>query len=135
MKPETTYSIEQFIVSCSEIQINYDKLSLIEQDNPNRTDYNILNDYIDELQEASVTIVMTQEEYLKYSYKPKLLAHDVYGSCELFFIILLINDMCSMKEFNRKKIKMFKPDVLNKYLSAIYNAEYDTLFLNKNKSE
>lgn len=136
MKSEYTYTIEQFIASNSNITISYEKLSLIEKINSvYMVTYNLLNDYKKELDDLAVTVSLSDTDYLRYAYKPKLLAYDIYGSTELYFIILFINNMCNVKEFTNKKIKMLKKDDLNKVLSAIYNSEAETIKRNRNKIE
>lgn len=134
MKSEETYTIEQFIKANSNVTINYEKLSLIEKMNNIETvTYNLLNDYVDELDSLSVNVVLSDLDYLKYAFKPKLLAYDIYGSVELYFIILFLNNICDVKDFRNKKIKMLKKDDLNTVLSVIYNAEISTIKKNRNK--
>lgn len=136
MKSEFTYTIEQFINSNSNITVSYEKLSLIEKiDKSYIVTYNLLNDYKRELDELAVTVTLSDTDYLRYAYKPKLLAYDIYGSTELHFIILFINNMCDVKEFTNRKIKMLKKEDLNKVLSSIYNAEVDAIRRNRNKIE
>ncbi|MGL5750016.1 MAG: baseplate wedge protein 53, partial [Paraclostridium sp.] len=111
-------------------------LSLIEKMGDITTiTYNLLNDYKDEIISRCVTIKMSNEEFLRYQYKPRLLAYDIYGDVELFFIILFVNNLCNVKEFNNKRVKMLKKEDLTFILSAIYNAEYDTIKKNRNKIE
>lgn len=136
MKSENTYTIEQFIQSNSNSSISYEKLSLIEKmDNIHTITYNLLNDYRDELNNLLVTINLSDEEFSRYAYKPKLLSYDIYGSTELYFIILFINNLCNVKEFNNRKIKMITRDDIYNILSAIYNTESDTIRRNRNKIE
>lgn len=136
MGSENTYTIEQFIQSNSNNSISYEKLSLIEKmDNIHTITYNLLNDYKDELDDLLVTINLSDEEFSRYAYKPKLLSYDIYGSTELYFIILFVNNLCNVKEFNNRKIKMIARDDLYNVLSAIYNAESDMIRRNRNKIE
>lgn len=72
---------------------------------------------------VTVDIVLTEEEYMKYRYKPKLLANKVYGNSELFFIILLVNGIWSVKDFNYRKIKLVKRKDLSTMLSSINSSE------------
>ena len=83
---------------------------------------NIINDYVYELKELSIEVKLTTDEIYKYKYNPKRLASDVYGSTKLFFIILLLNDMCNIKEFNKNKVIMLtKADMAN-ITKWIYNS-------------
>ena len=62
-----------------------------------------------------------------YYYKPKLLCYDVYGNPELYYIILLMNDIADVKEFTKPVIKMLKNDHMNTLLGYIYNAEKNAI--------
>lgn len=127
------YSVELFVKSNND-KVSYDNLSLFENDKDNDLlIYNLINEYLDELKEASVEIELTDDEYYKYLYKPKLLAYDIYGSTELFFLILLLNNICNVKEFNFRKVKMLSIDKLNNLLSIIYNKEETTVIRNRNE--
>ena len=74
---------------------------------------------------------MTENEFQKYRYKPKLLAYDLYGSTELYFAILFINGTCNIKDFNRKNIKLIKKADMIALLEAIYNAEQNYISTNR----
>lgn len=133
-----TYTIEQFIDSEPSTKISYDTFSFYEKVD---TDYiithNILDDYREEILSACEEndVELSQKEFFKYSQRPKLLAHDIYGNGELFFIILFINNICDVKEFNKKHIKLIKKSKLNEILSAIYNNQSSALQKNRNNIE
>lgn len=93
---------------------------------------NILEeDYINELKQLSETYEMDDKQFNKFKYKPQLLSIASYGTPELYFIILLVNDMLDKKEFDRKTIKMISKDNLLPLLNTIYNAESEYLEENK----
>lgn len=123
--PRDTTTIEEFIESGRSSIINYFNLSMIDmmENNTWVSVLNVVNDYITELRTACVNVKLTNEEQFKYFYKPKLLCYDVYGNPELYFIILLINDMADVKEFTKSKIKMLKKEHMSTLISLIYNAE------------
>lgn len=136
MRPEKTYTIEEFIDSYNSSDINYESTSLIQNlDGYTMISYNIFNDYIDELNELAVYVTLTDEEYYKYLYRPKILAYDLYGSTELFFLILILNNICNVKEFDFKRLKLLKVDDLQQFISSVYNSEKYTLSLNRTKNE
>lgn len=136
MRPEKTYTIEEFIDSYNSSDINYESTSLIQNlDGYTMISYNIFNDYIDELNELAVYVTLTDEEYYKYLYRPKILAYDLYGSTELFFLILILNNICNVKEFDFKRLKLLKVDDLQQFISSVYNSERYTLSLNRTKNE
>jgi len=136
MRPEQTYTVEQFIASAPVTKIAYQELSIIEKmNNVQLVIYNVLNDYLHELNDLSVTVEFTETEYQKYVYKPKLLAYDIYGSTELYFLILYMNNICNVKEFNFRKLKMLRVDVVQSLLSSIYNSEKELILNNRYKLE
>lgn len=134
--PEITSTIEEFI-SCKNTDKNiyYSELSIFEKSIDGSQvllSYNILNDYYDEIFDKAVTIELTDKEYNTYQYQPKRLAYDIYGSTEYYYIILFLNRMASIKEFNRKKIKLIRSSDLSRILSAIYTSEEDFVRNNQN---
>ena len=106
--PALTYTLDQFIGMKYSDDITYHNFSIIEKidDNIELVDHNIIEDYLDELESICVKCELTLEQYRKYKYKPDLLAFDVYGSVQLDFIIMLVNDMIDPKEFDLKTIKL-----------------------------
>nr|DAE08580.1 MAG TPA: baseplate wedge protein [Myoviridae sp. ctwwN25] len=85
--------------------------------------FDTINDYLSELKAASVLVKFDDDQYRKYCYKPKLLCYDIYGNPELYFIILLMNDMADVKEFNKKTAYMLPKNYMSILTSYIYNSE------------
>lgn len=123
--PQNTTTIEEFINAGRGVTINYFNLSFLDksQNGTVVTSLNVVNDYMAELREACVNVKLTPEQQQAYFYKPKLLCYDIYGNPELYFIILLINDMADVKEFTKPIIKMPKKDHMSLLIGYIYNAE------------
>ena len=129
MLPENTTTIDELIQSGDNVTISYFNTSFIDQMS-NGTWVSTLNevsDYIDELKNASILIKLTPEQQQKYFYKPKLLCYDVYNNTELYFVILLINDMADVKEFTKPVLRMLRRDHMIQLMSNIYNAEYTSM--------
>ena len=127
---EKYYTIERFIDSASINQISYDKLSLfekIEDENSYFLIYNVLNDYYDEIIDMSSWLVLTDEEYQKYRFKPKLLAHRLYGDPEIYFMLMFLNNVCNVKEFDFKRLRILRPNELNSVVSKIYNSNAELI--------
>lgn len=123
--PQDTTTIEEFAESGSGITITYSNLSFEDMVSNGTivSVHNVISDYLDELRDASVSVSLTYEQQYMYMYKPKLLCYDMYGNPELYFILLLINDMADVKEFNKPVIKMLKKSDMSYLLTLIYNAE------------
>ena len=123
--PQETTTIEEFIESGSGITITYPNLSFTEimSNNTQVSVHNVISDYIQELRNACVNVSLNQDQQFIYFYKPKLLCYDVYGNPELYYIILLINDMADVKEFTKPVVKMLRKSHMSELLTLIYNAE------------
>lgn len=127
--PNKTSTIDEFISFKDDNTFSYHNMSFRDKyDNISYPIKNIIDDYKDELMELVVDDVsLTETEYLKYRYKPRLLANDIYDNPDLDFIILAINGICNMKEFDSKTIKLIKLDDLNNFLTSIFNANKDDI--------
>ena len=127
-EPGKTSTIAEFISFKNSDDISYNNLSF--RDKYDSIIYpikNIIDDYIDELKELIVVVTMSKEEFLKYKYKPKILANDIYGNGELDFIIMRLNDICNAKEFDMQTVNLIKNDNLDDFLTAIYNANKEDI--------
>lgn len=84
-----------------------------------------IDDYMYDLRKAAINCKLTRDQIIKYKYNPKKLAYDIYGSTDLFYVILKINYMASIKEFNLSTgyIYMLSKTDMTNYLNAIYKNE------------
>lgn len=123
-KPELTYTLDQFIACQSDTNFCYNNLSFIDQiDNIKYNIYNVASDYIDEIiSNYCVNVELSDDQLAKYMYRPKLLCYDIYGSQELYYLILIINDICSVKDFVKKKIILPTKTNMSVITKAIMNA-------------
>ena len=136
LSSEYTYTVEQFIKSEDSTKIDYNSLAIFQKVNSiYMITHNVINDYMPELKAMCGTVVMSDLEYLKYKQKPKLLAYDCYGSTELYFLILKLNNMYDVKQFDKKSLKMIKKKKLSEVLSYIYEAQNGIITANRMKLE
>ena len=123
----TTSTLESFInYKNLDNNVYYKDLSIFEKSIDGKSvllSYNILNDYRKEIFDFIIPITLTDEEFQKYQYQPKKLAYDLYGSTEYYYMILFINSMTNVKEFNRRKINLMRAKDMSIILSAIYSSE------------
>lgn len=122
-----TSTIEQFIQYRTDDTVSYNNFSF--KDKYGNIIYpikNIIDDYTEELQELTVDITMSDSEFLKYKYRPKVLANDIYGNSELDFLILAINGICNAKEFDSKDIKLIRDDDLDNLVYGANKEDLDT---------
>lgn len=122
--PTTTNTVQKYISAQTNEEISYESLSFIEHleklDLPIK---NVVEDYLEDIEDAYIDIELTDEDYRKYKYKPKVLCYDVYGAPELYFIIMRMNGIYSMKDFTKRKLKMLKPAAMTTLVRSIYTAE------------
>lgn len=128
-KPNLTYTLDQYITCQSDSVMSYHNLSFVDiRDNIAYDTYNVLSDYIDEIHDQyCVSVTLSQDQMLKYKYRPKLLCHDIYGNGELAFLIMIINDMCNVKDFTRQKIYMPRRNGMVELTRFLFNANSDVI--------
>ena len=131
-KPHKTYTLEEFIESGENDLLTYANFSLLEKisDIEIPTE-NIIFDYISEIKKAAVTVKLTENEFIKYKYKAKLLAFDVYGTKESYFVIMALNNIIDVKDFTLKKLLMLKSNTMNEIMGYIYDANTNLLRSNR----
>ena len=130
--PSDTHTVSEFIRigAQNKAKIGYPDLSYIEKrDGMEFIVKNTINDYLWEFKRNARTIVLNNDEILNYRFNPKKLAYDIYGSTRLYYIILLMNDMCDVHQFNlkNKTLLMLTPTQLSDYLSSIYKADMNSI--------
>ena len=134
-RPHTTYTIDLFIACQSSTEISYNNLSFVDKvEYPYMNEvihyptYNILSDYIEEIRENyCVNVSLSDEDMYRYMYRPKLLCYEIYGKTELAFMILLINDMASFKQFNKKRLLMPTKVRMSELCKYLYNSNYQVI--------
>lgn len=89
----------------------------------------IIDKYKTELDENKTAIELSTQEYFKYRYNPKLLSYDIYGTTELWFLILMANEMYSVTEFDLHKIVLYNAEIINK-VNHMLNMDSDFLEIN-----
>lgn len=124
--PSKTSTLDAFVRAKPTSQLSYYYLSLLEKDNINKIEYdvyNVISDYLQDLKKMCTTVVLSDKEYYTYRFRPKLLADYLYGNGELYFIILMLNDMWSVKDFDIRTLKLISKTDLSNALSSINASE------------
>ena len=91
---------------------------------------NLVIKYMPELNAIKTKVLLSTSEYAKYKYNPKLLSFDIYGTTELWFLILEANELHSATQFNNQVIYLFRTDIVEK-MTRILNLETDTKSYNE----
>ena len=77
-------------------------------------DSHLFQDYYDYIMS---NLLVREINIDKYRYKPEYVSYDIYGTTDLWYLILWINNMGSALDFTKKTINIFNPgnlDFLNK---------------------
>ena len=140
-EPQETYTLNQFISLRDSDKMMYVKYSILSRsiDHPEivYAIENVVYNYMDIINSRKKTVIVDQEQKIKYQYKPKLLAYDVYGSTESYFMILACNGICNLKEFTLEEFKFYAltPSDLTAIMSSILNAENKYITMNRSNLE
>ena len=127
MDTKTIGRISNFIATKPRTSLDYQTISFSEVHS--NIDYVIANvvttDYFQDLKDISVDVKLSDNEVLKYRYRPKMLSYDLYGNTELYYIILRLNDLYNIKDFplSKKHLILTPRDKLRDFLSDVYNAD------------
>ena len=89
--------------------------------------FNILKKYEDILKSNLVEINLPS----KYYYKPEYVSKDLYDTTDLWYLIMFINDIETVDQFNKSKIKVPNSDIITT-LNTIINNESETLRVKDN---
>lgn len=84
-----------------------------------------------DLLNKSVRVSFTDDEFIKYRYQPKLFCNDYYKTPELWSLLLFINNMTSIVQFNKKQIIAFSTTTIND-LAEILNIHSRDIEDNRN---
>lgn len=122
--PALTYTLDDFISMQISDDMTYYNFSILEViDGVEHLDSNLVEIYLEELKSQCISVQFSEEELKKYKYNADLLAYDLYGSVQLDFVILLLNDMYDPKEFTKKNVILPHSSKLAKFLNDVYSKE------------
>lgn len=121
-KPYTLTTIDAVISAGKSLKISESSLAfkVIVDDEVAVSYYNVITKYLDVVKPFLRDTELTEEEMLKYKFKPNLYCYDMYGTPELASSLLYVNNMVSVVDFKKKKIKRFASnimDIVNELLS------------------
>ena len=132
-KPYNEYTLEREINAGKSVDFSHSNFQLkIKEDGIIHSYASIFSMYSNILTPYIYEKTFTNEEYLKYFQKPKLLSYDMYGTPELWSGLLYINNMVSVADFKKKKIKVFSSNIID-VIDEIRTIYYDDFNNNKNQ--
>ena len=81
--------------------------------------------YMSEFISARKKYTFTDLEYMKYRFNPKRLSFDLYGTTELWSVILSLNELTSTTQFDLKTLYVFPPYIVDR-VQRMINLERET---------
>ena len=87
--------------------------------------HNVITKFYRVLSSFIVEITLSDEEFDRYIQQPKKYCYEMYGTPELAYSLLYINDMPSVTDFKRKKIKVFTDDIMDAIVELMSLNEED----------
>jgi len=132
------YTLQEFISERKDIDITSTKLHYKEANS--LTDgsvmvlpiESILNKYHKEMEDFVTTKTLTTQEARLYSYNPQLLSFDLYGTTELWFLLLDVNNLYSISQFTLNPVKVYDIGIIN-LINSILNLEQDDIDRNEDE--
>lgn len=127
-KLSDTHTLTEFIAISNSLpnKFDYRSFCMIEKrDGVEYPIYNVIDDYLAELKESAIEINLSSKEKDTYRYNPKLLSHKLYGTTLWYHIILKLNNMCNVHEFNLNsgKLLLLRPNALKEFFEKVYSSE------------
>lgn len=131
---KNTSTIKELIFAGKQEQYSADKLHLKTVTNSAGQPvvvniYSIMDKYMDDLEPFIQEIELTDKELIKYRFQPKKLCVDLYNYIDLAPLILKINNMTSLLQFDKRKLKLFRTGIIS-YLNEVIVLEANNLSKN-----
>ena len=92
----------------------------------------ILSKYQRELSQYIEKMDLSTTDYIKYRFNPKRFSYDIYGTTELWFLVLYANELYNIGQFDLHSVYYYSPAsfiVLNRIL------DLEQIFVDINESE
>lgn len=121
-------TIKDYISKYNSEEVTFAALFFKQLFEPNKGTNMIVNSeslvlkYYDELKANKIKIELSESEYMRYRFNPKIMSYDLYGTTELWFLIIDANQLHSSIEFDLKVVYLYDVSILNK-ISKIVNLE------------
>ena len=112
MRTSTIQDIKNFNTTGSNNSFILDKTNITQTTGDKTFPFgNILKDkYRGIIFQNCIEIEFTGDELVtRYMYKPRLFSDDLYGTMELWYLVLWLNDLSSVTQFNKSKYIVLHP--------------------------
>lgn len=131
-KVSDTHTLQEFMSFSNSTpdKFDYKSFCMIERrDGVEYPIHNVIDDYLDELKAAALSITLTSKEKDTYMYNPKLLSYKIYGTTLWYYVILRLNNICNVHDFNisKGKLLLIPSGKLKDILATIYNSNSSSI--------
>lgn len=125
---QETHTVREFIAAGTQDKDHYGYHDFSYTERRNAIEYvvkNVIDDYYDELFELSKEVKLADWAVIEYRGNPKKLSNKLYGTTRLWHMILRLNGMANIHEFNLEnhKLRLIEPDDLQNFMGKVYNTE------------
>ena len=118
----------------SNSKLNYQKVLAIGSDKITINFESILTDYRYFLYQHVKTLTLNDLQYQTYRFRPKTLSNEMYGTVELAPLLMDINNVISVAEFDFKTLKVFDDKVVS-FLNEVLTKEKTKIAENTSEVE
>lgn len=134
MKLNSINNLSEFGTYAKSLDLSHDKMHLkskltFNSGNIIVNSTSLANKYWDYILNTCYEIELSDIDYLKYRYQPKLYCYHKFGTTELWSLLLKVNNITSVAEFNMKKFLTFTDRIFT-VLNEIMILEEDNIAKN-----
>ena len=130
---DSLYSISDLIEIGKNNSLSLDNTNIYAYDHNSKIAYPVQNifrgEYRQIIYQNCKKIKLNDKALEHYKYNPKKLSKDLYGIVDLWHLVLWLNNMVSVSEFNKAELILLDPSRLS-VLSDILTRESDYLYDN-----
>lgn len=90
-----------------------------------------LDKYWDFIESNKIRVRLDSDQFIKYKYRPKELSYDLYGTEELYVLLLKLNNISHEIQFTKKRIYIADKSTISSIINKIININQDTITKNQ----
>ena len=130
------YTLNEFISEAKELEVSASSLFYKEAHTLEDSSIfilsgdSILNKYYNEFKQYENTLKLSDQEQRRYECNPQLLSYDLYGTTELWFLLVDLNCLNSSVQFKLNPVKIYNAGVI-RLIKKILNLEIDNIDRNE----
>lgn len=131
--PKNTYTLAEEVSAGKNTAFSHSEFQLKVKNDDMIIPYaTIFSKYHHILRPYIITTTLNDYEYDRYYQRPKLMSDDLYGTPELWSGLMYINNIVSVANFTKRKVKIFNTSIVDiiQEILTIYNDDFTN---NKNE--